>query len=168
MNIFVLDYDPRLAGVMLCDLHISKMLLESAQLLCSALNHKAQEQVTPYRTTHINHPCTIWTRASVDNFWWLTEHAKELNTQYRIRYGKQHNHKSWEVIKNVVKECKEYINLIPDVGPTSFAQAMPEEYKNPNPVQAYRDYYHTKEFASWCKGVPAPWWWRLDKEHHKF
>jgi hypothetical protein len=63
------------------------------------------------------------------------------------------------VIKNVVKECKEWISVLPDIGPTSFAQAMPEEYKNPNPVQAYRDYYHTKEFASWCKGIPAPYWW---------
>lgn len=159
MNIFVLDNNPRIAAMMMCDKHINKMLLESAQLVCSAINYKAGEQVTPYRTTHINHPSTIWTRASIDNFWWLTEHAKELNLQYKIRYGKLHNHKSWEVIKQVVKECKEYISVLPDIGPTPFALAMPEEYKDANAVQAYRAYYKTKAFAQWNKGVPAPWWW---------
>lgn len=160
MNIFVLDYDPRLSAIMMCDKHVNKMILESAQMLCSALNYKAGEQVTPYKTAHLNHPCTIWTRASIDNFWWLTEHAKELNTQYRIRYGKQHNHKSWEIIKDIVRDNKNIIKTLPDIGPTPFAQAMPEEIRiKDNAVQAYRNYYRTKDFASWSKGTPAPWWW---------
>ena len=157
MNIFAVDYDPRLAAIMLCDKHVNKMLLESAQMLCSVINERGGS--TPYRTTHKNHPCTIWTRASMDNFWWLTEHAKELNQQYRVRYGKAYNHKSWEVIKDIVKNNNAYIRTIPDIGPTPFAQAMPEEYKNPDAVQAYRAYYHTKDFAQWSKGVPEPWWW---------
>ncbi len=32
MNIFVLDKDPAIAAQMLCDKHIVKMLLETAQL----------------------------------------------------------------------------------------------------------------------------------------
>lgn len=159
MNIFVLDNNPRMAAIMLCDKHVNKMLLESAQLVCSAINHKAGEQVTPYRTTHLNHPCTIWTRASQENLNWLLSHAKELNLQYKIRYGKLHNHKSWEVIKDVIKNSREWVSMLPDIGPTPFAQAMPEEFRSPNAVQAYRAYYRTKSFASWCKGVPAPYWW---------
>lgn len=159
MNIFVLDEDPRLAAMMLCDKHINKMLLESAQLICSAINHVAHKQVTPYKTTHINHPCTIWTRASQENLWWLSEHAKELNQQYRIRYTKPINHKSWEVIKQIMKHNRAEIARIPCIGPTPFAQAMPEEFRNPDPVTAYRAYYRTKDFAQWSKGVPSPWWW---------
>ncbi len=158
MNIFVLSEDPKLAAIMLCDKHISKMILESAQMLCSVLNERGG--TTPYKTTHLNHPCTIWTRASQENFHWLTDHAKEMNYQYRWRYGKQVNHKSWEIIKDIVRENKNIIKTLPDIGPTPFAQAMPEEIRiKDNAVQAYRNYYRTKDFASWSKGTPAPWWW---------
>ena len=36
MNIFVLDKDPIVAAKMACDKHIVKMILESAQMLCTA------------------------------------------------------------------------------------------------------------------------------------
>ena len=39
MNIFCLDKDPVKAAQMMCDKHIVKMLLESAQLMCTA--HRA-------------------------------------------------------------------------------------------------------------------------------
>lgn len=157
MNIFVLSEDPKLAAIMLCDKHISGMIRESAQMLCTTINERGGS--TPYKTTHKNHPCTIWTRASQENFHWLTEHAKEMNYQYRWRYGRQVNHRSWEVIKDVVKNNKEVIRTLPDIGPTEFAQAMPEEYKNPDAVTAYRAYYRTKDFAVWAKGVAKPWWY---------
>ena len=37
MNIFVLDENPTVAGMSLCDKHIVKMVIESAQMLCTAL-----------------------------------------------------------------------------------------------------------------------------------
>ena len=158
MNVFALDNDPKLSAIMLCDKHISKMILESAQMLCAVINERGGS--TPYKTTHKNHPCTIWTRASIDNFWWLTEHAKEMNYQYRWRYKRDYNHKSWEVIKDVVKQNQAIIRTIPDIGPTPFAQAMPETLRIENDaVTAYRNYYRTKDFASWCKGTPPPYWW---------
>jgi Pyrimidine dimer DNA glycosylase len=158
VNIFVLSEDPKLAAIMLCDKHISKMILESAQMICATINERGGS--TPYKTTHKNHPCTIWTRASQENFHWLTDHAKEMNYQYRWRYKKNINHKSWEIIKNIVRENKNIIKTLPDIGPTAFAQAMPEDLRiKDNAVQAYRNYYRTKDFASWSKGTPAPWWW---------
>ena len=36
MNIFILDKDPKLAAQMLCDKHIPKMIIESAQMLSTA------------------------------------------------------------------------------------------------------------------------------------
>ena len=35
MNIFYVDQDPVKAAQMMCDKHIIKMILESAQMLCS-------------------------------------------------------------------------------------------------------------------------------------
>ena len=36
MNIFYVDKDPKTAAKMMCDKHIIKMILESAQMLCTA------------------------------------------------------------------------------------------------------------------------------------
>ena len=36
MNIFYLDKDPVVAAQMSCDKHVVKMILESAQMLCTA------------------------------------------------------------------------------------------------------------------------------------
>jgi len=36
VNIFAVDKDPQTAAQQLCDKHVVKMILESAQMLCSA------------------------------------------------------------------------------------------------------------------------------------
>ena len=36
MNIFYLDRNPKVAAEMHCDKHVVKMILESAQMLCTA------------------------------------------------------------------------------------------------------------------------------------
>jgi hypothetical protein len=42
------------------------------------------------------------------------------------------------------------------------AQAMPDEYKNDDPVKAYRDYCtHEKHYAKWEKGRAKPEWWAV-------
>ncbi|MEK6880308.1 MAG: pyrimidine dimer DNA glycosylase/endonuclease V, partial [Nanoarchaeota archaeon] len=92
MNIFVLDKDPKIAAQYLCDKHIVKMILESAQLLCSQFECDA-----PYKKTHYNHPCSIWTRTSKENYLWLIEHSLEMGLEYTKRYNK--THKSIKVIR---------------------------------------------------------------------
>jgi hypothetical protein len=37
---------------------------------------------------------------------------------------------------------------------------MPDEYKGDDTVVAYQKYYHSKTFAKWDKGRPAPDWWK--------
>ena len=56
MNIFYLDHDVTNCAQQYCNSHVVKMLLETAQILCSV--HHAVETDThiPYRKTHINHP----------------------------------------------------------------------------------------------------------------
>ena len=51
---------------------------------------------------------------------------------------------------------------IPDIGLTTMPQAMPDEYKNSDPVKAYRDYVvNEKHYAQWNK-IPdrQPTWWQ--------
>ena len=70
MNIFVLHKDPVVAAQMQCDKHVVKMLLESAQMLCSPFEPGS----APYRRSHYNHPCSKWARESSSNYQWLWDH----------------------------------------------------------------------------------------------
>lgn len=153
MNIFVLDLDPVIAARSQADKHVTKMVLESAQLLCSAFPAGA----APYRRTHYNHPCSVWTRASYDNFVWLIDHGMALGNEFHHRYGK--HHASYEVLRWCWKNVGDAD--LPDIGLTPFAQAMPGEYKRTDPVEAYRGYYRgaKADIATWNKGRPAPSWW---------
>lgn len=157
MNIFILDTNPETAAEMHCDKHVNKMILESAQMLCTVMNDSAGKQITPYRSTHANHPCTRWVAESQYNARWLWTLACFLNWEYKLRYNKGVDHKSWDVIKD--REFQARINALPDVGFTPFALAMPDEYRTSDPVQAYRAYYRSKRFASWDKGREGPDWW---------
>ena len=149
MNIFVLDKNPHVAAMYACDKHVVKMILESAQMLCSV----QPEGTAPYKRSFYNHPCTKWVRASSENYDWLIEHARALCTEYTRRYGKVHKS------EKVIDWCDANRPELPDVGLTPFAQAMPEDYKNEDAVEAYRTYYRNdkRRFATW-KDVDPPTW----------
>ena len=153
MNIFVLDTDPVLAAQMQCDRHVVKMTVETAQLLCAAFD----SGVAPYRRTHANHPCAIWTRATMGNFLWLVEHGIALADEFAHRYGKQH--KSGDVIRWCLFHYDlAHVDHTDEVTP--FAQAMPDEYRHDDPVAAYRAYYRgaKREIAEWRHTRTAPDW----------
>ena len=81
MNIFVVNENPVAAARQLCNRHIIKMPLESAQMLCAAL-HANGHTDTIYKPTHKNHPCTKWAGETRNNFIWLVEHGMELCREY--------------------------------------------------------------------------------------
>ena len=154
MNIFVLDKNIEKCARYHCDQHVVKMILESVQMLCTALNKK--EIVTPYKSTHQNHPCVLWVERSFDNFSWLRNLAFALNNEYRFRFEKEVDHKSISVLHELSIHDYEKRGL------TEFAQAMPEKYKVPeNPIKAYRQYYLGEKmaFAKWTKRS-IPYWVR--------
>jgi len=69
-----------------------------------------------------------------------------------MRYGKVH--KSESIIANA--KCARDL----PIGISEFVQCMPEEFRDKDPVVAYRKYYHSKaSFATWNKGREAPYWW---------
>jgi hypothetical protein len=128
------------------------MILESVQMLCTALNKKGF--TTPYKSTHIKHPCVLWVEESFDNFLWLKDLALELNTEYRFRYERDSDHKSISVLSEITN-CS-YENK----GLTEFAQAMPDEHKVPgDAVKAYRQFYlrEKMKFAKWSKRSVPEW-----------
>ena len=152
MNIFVLDTDITTCARCHCDQHVVKMILESTQIICTALNQKGFS--TPYRPTHVKHPCVIWAGTSFENLQWLKCLAIALNEEYRFRFETSADHQSLAVIKTVDGIRFESKGL------TEFAQAMPEKYKVPgDPVLAYRQFYVGEKlrFARWTKRNPPQW-----------
>ena len=154
MNIFFLDYDVKLCARDHCDKHCVKMILETAQLLCSV--HHTTDQVTdqvPYKLSHKNHPCSIWVRSSLSNYLYLCELGIELCLEYTERYGKRH--KSEEVIM----WCIENKPNIKDIGFTTPPKAMPDEYKVEDVVESYRNFYAGEKlkFAKWKNGYYPSW-----------
>ncbi len=94
---------------------------------------------------------------STANYSWLCELGKELCKEYTYRYGKVH--KCQEYIEDLSKN----IPPLPDIGFTQPAQAMPDEYKDPDSVEAYRQYYffdkvHIHSWKGKINGRVEPHW----------
>lgn len=155
MNIFILDKNIKKCAQYHCDQHVSKMILESVQILCTSLNKKGFN--TPYKSTHVNHPCVLWAEDSYSNFLWLKELAIELNQEFSYRYDRSKDHASIKVLAEIKN------HTFSDNGLTEFVQAMPEQYKfSNNPVRAYRTFYRAEKskFAKWTKR-PMPRWMNI-------
>ena len=121
MNIFVLHGDPAKAAHMMCDKHVVKMILESNQMLSTVARARGHD--APYRSTHANHPCTLWAGTSYENWSWLVKHSRALCTEYTSRYGRIHK-------SQAVTEWAEDLDIkLPPIGQTPFRLAMPDEYK---------------------------------------
>ena len=185
MNIFALDEDPCVAARMHCDKHVPKMCVEAAQMLASALRRRGatDEQMpltksgTPYKGGYKHHPCTVWAGDSFANWNWLWNHGMALCDEYEKRFGREHA--CYEPISFMGSTTVHWPH--PHVL-TPFALAMPDEYRptrgiltveqiengdfnvyhalGDDAVDAYRRYYHSKTFARWEKGTPAPEWWQ--------
>lgn len=178
MNIFAVDPDPAASARALHDAHVVKMALESAQIL-STLVHPTrayyralcpEERASPekhsgrfllsgeriYLPTHPAHPCTAWTGLRRANWRWLYAHAFALCAEYRRRFGREHGAQAV-----VLALSGEAVGGAGDLQP--FVQAMPETYRGPDPVAAYRRYYVAEKLfpggrrARWTRRDPPAW-----------
>jgi hypothetical protein len=134
------------------------MILETAQLLCGV--HHMTDQVTdqvPYKLSHKNHPCAIWSRESLSNYLYLCDLGLELCREYTYRYGKRHKS------QDVIEWCIVNKPNIVDKGFTEPARAMPDEYKVDSIVESYRNYYigEKSKIAVW-KNREIPEWFNVE------
>ena len=144
MNIFYLHHSPYIAAKVQYNKHVVKMILESAQMLCTAhhvYGNAEQKLNVPYKKAHLNHPSTIWARQCRANYRWLYLHMLALGNEYTKRYNKTHM---------TIHKCATFLNVppvhIPDGDFCEPPQAMPDEYKDPCSVQAYWNYYIGDKF----------------------
>lgn len=154
MNIFYLHSDPQTCAAYHCDKHVVKMILETAQLLSTA--HWESGGVGPYKSTHKNHPSSLWTRCSIEHYLWLCSLGLALCEEYTSRYYKIHK------CEEIINELSRMWPDIPSNGWTDPPQCMPELFKDKDTQTAYRRYYigDKSSFAKWKNGN-VPEWFKL-------
>tara|TARA_Y100001972_G_scaffold112674_1_gene146608 strand:- start:267 stop:818 length:552 start_codon:yes stop_codon:yes gene_type:complete len=179
MNIFILDNDPVKAAQMQCDKHVPKMVVESAQMLSTVhrmLDGTMERRLSKsgkvrvqywklnddrenilYKACHFNHPSTIWTRESIENYIWHYNHFAALCDEYTYRYGKLHATDA--KLRKVLSLAP---NNIPQTGMTKFKLAMKSnpECMFEDPIQSYRAFYQTKQHRFkmvWSKREVPGW-----------
>lgn len=144
MNIFVTSNDPVRCAKLLDNRRLVKMVLETAQLLSTAVTTCGG--YAPYKPTHLNHPCCIWTRASKGNYNWLLNHFVALCNEYTVRYNKTHKcHSFLELL-----ECG--IDAIPEGELTPFVNCTPHK------LLPVHDAYAKTLLDKWMADKRPPKW----------
>ncbi len=163
MNIFVVDQNPLKAARALCDRHVVKMIVESAQMLVNPFTLTRVEMAvktqkgTNYKPSYPNHPCSKWACASSANYRWLLDHAYTLCVEYSVRYRKTH------YCQAAILWCWHNLDKVrfPETDLMPFALAMPDSYKSDDAVESYRNYYRNEKaaMAQWNR-IPSrkPQW----------
>jgi len=145
MNLFYLDRDPVTAASYHYDKHKVKMVLEAAQMLCTAHHCYGDEELKdliPYKQAHLNHPSTIWVRKSRTTYFWAYEYMIALGREYTKRYGKEH--------LTIIK-CRDFLSQYPRyIQGDDWCeppQCMPDEYKvEDDSISAYWNYYEGDKY----------------------
>lgn len=179
MNIFYIDEDPRQCAEWMVNRHILSQIRESALMLSTAhrvldgievqielekdgkvrkkkvwvLDDERNESL--YNAGHINHPCTVWVRQSVENYNWLVDHLHALGQEYTYRYGKRHA---------TIERCF-YPLQSPPFGLRDWDWTQPPSVMDSgyivgdNPIDNYRNYYRVGKanLHVWKNRQPPTW-----------
>lgn len=184
MNIFILNSDPIIAAQEQCDKHVVKMIVESGQMLSTA--HRMLDGIVErrpsksgkttvnyyklpderedimYKAVHFNHPCSIWSRESTENYKWHYRHFIALCDEYTYRYGKVHSTDT-KLRKPLRYPPDALINMFSELTPFRLAMQSNPECMFEDAVKSYRAFYHTKQERfkmDWSKR-PIPEWFNV-------
>jgi hypothetical protein len=160
------------------DKRLNKMIVETAQLLCTAIHEKYNTNNKEhhlfnldelayylvvkdklYKATHKHHPCTKWVILHWANYHWLYVYWLALVGEYKHRFGK--THKTYEKLKHDLMEFDHSMVETDDKEPTPFVNCTP--YKDePNIFIAYRKcliekWKNDKLKPKWTKTAKPIW-----------
>ena len=117
-----MSISPKICAMMHCDKHVRKMILEYAQMLCSA-HHVCGNYKSPdlYKIAFKNNPCTVWARTTTGNYLWLYNlfinlckvnilialgRYTVLNTGLKIVYPLYQSEFQMEILLDYTKLCQ--------------------------------------------------------------
>ena len=90
MNIFAVCDDTETCARYLDDKRLVKMVLETAQILCTSLHINGYSDDNLYRKTHAHHPVVQWCASNRFNYYWTVRYFNDLCLEYTRRYSKHH------------------------------------------------------------------------------
>lgn len=163
MNLFLLDASPVMCAAYHCDKHVVKMVLETAQILCSA-HWLCDEDIGPgwYRPTHLHHPIVQWAAHEALAYDFTYVMFKALAAEYEYRYGREHL--SWtkfgdilNVRPHYIPERESVVNWFPLCMPPQYWPTGKQNVSLATAVKAYRAYYRGEKqrMFQWTgRGIP--------------
>lgn len=139
MNIFVLDQEPRVAPSMLCDCHVTKMCVETAQIIGGTLNGFNMFMTACYfpKTPNINHP-VIKAVNTIESFNWLLLYFSEILDEFKYRRGKPHKYDK-EGVRHLINDL--YCNYRPYSCEGLYKCCTGMNTDGLDVVTAYKQYY---------------------------
>ncbi len=156
MNMFFLSLNPKEIAKLSCDQHVVKIQLEICQMLYTAWFFSGQEEYVRehapltkdgskrgYKPAHKKHPMTMWIGSSIKNYMYACEIGLALSHEYTERYGKIHtceHHLRW-LYENHPSHFEERKSETAYYSMEGIPECMPEQYKSPDLVSAYKMYY---------------------------
>lgn len=155
-----MDADPAKCAKYHFDKHLNKMILESAQMMSTAVWELDYDMASYYydcglcyKPTHKNHPSNIWVRQSTSHFLWMRELVIFLDDERNFRFGS-------DVHKSRIIACNLPIILHKQTF-TQPPQCMPEYLHSGDSIVSYRNYYKSNEknyMAKWTNRGCPEWW----------
>lgn len=155
MNVFILAEDINSAIQSHANIHLHKMILESAQMLSTThrildgnkipntrhkyvLNNSELDSII-YKATHPHHPWTKWTMETESNYKWHYLFFVGLCQEYKFRRNRTHltETKLKEILKTPPKN-------IPKGDITAFPLAVDDDCITDDVIQTYRNHYIKK------------------------
>jgi len=170
VNIFFLDENPQKAAQSLCDKHVVKMVLETAQMCSTAVQQSFQLDPLPstYKPAYVNHPMTLWVGEKWDNMNWALNHGVAIAKEYTHRYGRIH--KSQKVLEDIAEHYFPVLDWPHAFRISTPPLCMPDVCKegmrddigwlhSVRFVDAYRLYYneYKRPFAKYTKRERPEW-----------
>jgi hypothetical protein len=161
----------------------TKLILESAQCLCSALHINGLGDVSPYGKGYINHPISRWCSHSRENWMQALDYMSALHDHYygwtydEVRsldddvawdlYDGGHFHKS--VVQIATSGVEHLVETVfPSLGKTARPKCVIDSCEEATVVETYRKYFacikSQYSWFEWSDGEPE---W-LDRYREKY
>ena len=151
----------------------TKLILEAAQCLCSALHINGLAEQSPYGKGYINHPISRWCADSRQNWQQALDYMSALHEHF---YGWTYNevrsldnsvawdmydsgnfHKS--VVSIATSGVEQLVDVVfPDIGLTARPKCVLDFCKEPSVTETYRKYFacvkSQYDWFEWSDGEP--------------
>lgn len=153
MNIFATDLCPVQSALWLDDKRVIKQILESAQMLCTAVWRYAKpgdDVKGLYKPAYVRHPCTEWVFSTRSNFNWLVTHALAMCDIYKKVYNRVHGS------RKIIEKCHSLAFRIPEGPLETFVNAT--TYKKFLDQSTISERYRKYMCDKWNNDVRTPTW----------